>query len=92
MTYSKPTNIGENIKIGKITVWNTRNGNGENGNSSTANFVSGVMKTVSSLNGLFNMAGLSLPSFLKDNDKTEAPKDAKNNRIEVLTNSSVLIR
>ena len=45
------------------------NGQGENGSSSTANFVSGMMKTVPPLNDLFNMAGLSLPSYLKGEDE-----------------------
>jgi flotillin len=53
----------KNIKIDKITVWDS--GNGENGNNSTANFVSGMMKTVPPLNDLFNMAGLNLPTYLK---------------------------
>lgn len=38
---------------------------GQDGNSSTANFVSGMMKTVPPLNDLFNMAGLNLPEYLK---------------------------
>ncbi len=59
----------KNIKIDKITVWDSGNGQGENGNSSTANFVSGMMKTVPPLNDLFNMAGLNLPSYLKGADK-----------------------
>ncbi|MDZ7604261.1 MAG: SPFH domain-containing protein [Cyclobacteriaceae bacterium] len=53
----------KNIKIDKITVWDS--GAAENGNNSTANFVAGMMKTVPPLNDLFNMAGLSLPSYLK---------------------------
>lgn len=53
----------KNIKIDKITVWDS--GTNENGNGSTANFVSGMMKTVPPLNDLFNMAGLNLPSYLK---------------------------
>lgn len=60
----------KNIKIDKITVWD--GGNNENGQNSTANFVSGMMKTVPPLNDLFNMAGLNLPSYLKGAD--EAPK------------------
>ncbi len=59
----------KNIKIDKITVWDSGNGNNENGNSSTANFVSGMMKTVPPLNDLFNMAGLNLPTYLKGADK-----------------------
>ncbi len=68
----------KNIKIDKITVWDSGNGNNENGNSSTANFVSGMMKTVPPLNDLFNMAGLNLPTYLKGVDpknlKIEEPK------------------
>lgn len=57
----------KNIKIDKITVWDSGNGNGENG-SSTSNFVSNMMKTVPPLNDLFNMAGLNLPDYLKGAD------------------------
>jgi len=64
----------KNIKIDKITVWDSGNGQSENGNSSTANFVSGMMKTVPPLNDLFNMAGLNLPSYLKG-----AEEQAKDN-------------
>jgi len=60
----------KNIKIDKITVWDSGN-NGDNGAGSTANFVSGMMKTVPPLNDLFNMAGLNLPTYLKGEDKTE---------------------
>lgn len=56
----------KNIKIDKITVWDSANG-GDNGNTTTANFVSGLMKSVPPLNDLFNMAGLNLPSYLKGN-------------------------
>jgi flotillin len=61
----------KNIKIDKITVWDS--GNGDNGNGSTANFVSGMMKTVPPLNDLFNMAGLNLPNYLKGIENPEAP-------------------
>ncbi|WP_332911670.1 hypothetical protein [Algoriphagus boritolerans] len=57
----------KNIKIDKITVWDS--GQSENGNNSTANFVSGMMKTVPPLNDLFNMAGLNLPTYLKGEDE-----------------------
>jgi flotillin len=60
----------KNIKIDKITVWDS--GNNENGQTSTSNFVSGMMKTVPPLNDLFNMAGLNLPDYLKG--KTEEEK------------------
>ncbi len=74
----------KNIKIDKITVWDSGNGTSENGASSTANFVSGMMKTVPPLNDLLNMAGLNLPTYLKgENDpptlpkKEDKPKDEK---------------
>lgn len=64
----------KNIKIDKITVWDS--GANEKGNGSTANFVAGMMKTVPPLNDLFNMAGLNLPSYLKGAEqKTEDDKD-----------------
>ncbi|MFP3592634.1 flotillin family protein [Chryseobacterium sp. SIMBA_038] len=53
----------KNIKIDKITVWDS--GNGQDGGISTSNFVSGMMKSVPPLNDLFNMAGLNLPEYLK---------------------------
>ncbi len=65
----------KNIKIDKITVWDSGNGQGDQGNSSTANFVSGMMKTVPPLNDLFNMAGLNLPTYLKGPESPEKPKE-----------------
>jgi flotillin len=53
-------------------VWDS--GNNANGNGSTANFVSGMMKTVPPLNDLFNMAGLNLPTYLKGEDQVEDVK------------------
>lgn len=69
----------KNIKIDKITVWDSANGSGE-GNT-TSNFVSGMMKSVPPLNDLFNMAGLNLPSYLKGED-VEIPKTPQNKSIE----------
>jgi len=67
----------KNIKIDKITVWDSGNGQGDNGNSSTANFVSGMMKTVPPLNDLFNMAGLNLPTYLKGEDLEQTTEQIK---------------
>ncbi|MCE1156569.1 MAG: flotillin family protein, partial [Bacteroidales bacterium] len=69
----------KNIKIDKITVWDSGNGTTDTGNSTTANFVSGMMKTVPPLNDLFNMAGLNLPSYLKgaETKKVEEDKEEK---------------
>ena len=54
----------KNIKIDKVTVWD-KGTSGEDGKTSTANFVSGLMKSVPPLNDLFEMAGMNLPSYLK---------------------------
>lgn len=70
----------KNIKIDKITVWDS--GNNENGNGSTANFVSGMMKTVPPLNDLFNMAGLNLPSYLKGAENIQTPKQNPSDDIQ----------
>lgn len=53
----------QNIKFDKITVWD--GGNGADGKGSTANFLSGIYKSVPPLQDMFNMAGLQLPEYLK---------------------------
>ena len=53
----------KNIKIDKVTVW--ENGGGKDGKSSTANFLSGMYKSVPPLQEMFNMAGMELPEYLK---------------------------
>lgn len=70
----------KNIKIDKVTVWDGNNA--ANGNTSTANFISGMMKSVPPLNDLFSMAGMSLPSYLKGSanklpEKQEQTEDQK---------------
>ena len=57
------------INIDHVTVWD--GGNSADGKGSTANFVSGLMKSVPPLNELFDMAGLNLPEYLAK--KKEAP-------------------
>jgi flotillin len=51
------------IKIDQVTVWDNGS-NGADGKGSTANFVSGLMKSVPPLSELFDMAGLNLPEYL----------------------------
>ncbi len=50
------------INIDKVTVWEGGGGQGEK--SSTANFISGLYKSVPPLKELFNMAGMDLPDYL----------------------------
>ena len=51
-----------NLKIDKITVWDGGNAGGDK--SSTANFVSGLMKSVPPMQEIFDMAGMKLPEYL----------------------------
>ncbi|WP_417612175.1 flotillin family protein [Owenweeksia hongkongensis] len=53
----------KNIKIDKVTVWDSLGKNGEGTN--TSNFLSGMYKSVPPLEDLFNQAGLQLPDYLK---------------------------
>ena len=59
------------INIDHVTVWDSGNGDGK---GSTANFVSGLMKSVPPLNELFDMAGLNLPEYLAKKKETEETK------------------
>jgi len=60
----------KNIKIDKITVWDSGSGSSPDGKNSTSNFISGLYKAVPPLQEIFNMAGMELPDYLKG--KTEA--------------------
>ncbi|MGC1516978.1 MAG: SPFH domain-containing protein [Maribacter sp.] len=57
----------KNIKIDKVTVWDS-GAKGADGKSSTANFISGMYKSVPPLQEMFNMAGMQLPEYLKGKD------------------------
>ncbi|MBL0269214.1 MAG: flotillin family protein [Chitinophagaceae bacterium] len=51
-----------NIKIDKVTVWD--GGQNADGKGSTANFMSGLYKSVPPLKDIFDMAGMDLPNYL----------------------------
>lgn len=57
------------IKIDKVTVWD--NMGGANGTTSTANFLSGMMKSIPPLQEMFKMAGMDLPNYLVGDNKEE---------------------
>lgn len=63
----------KNLKIDKVTVWDSGNGKGE---SSTANFLSGLMKSLPPMNELFDMAGMELPEYLGKDKQRELDKQA----------------
>ena len=63
----------KNIKIDKVTVWD--GGQNADGKTSTANFISGMMKSVPPLDEMFAMAGMQLPAILGqkvEEQKTDA--------------------
>ncbi len=72
----------KNIKIDKVTVWDS-GAKTEDGKGSTANFISGMYKSVPPLQEMFNMAGMQLPEYLKgkavDGD-LEGPEAGENEK------------
>jgi flotillin len=61
----------KNIKIDKVTVWDGMN----QGTPATANFLSGMLKSIPPMNELFRQAGMELPPILGKG--TEETNDAK---------------
>lgn len=65
----------KNIKIDKVTVWDSMNG--KNGGSTTADFVSSIVRSVPPLNDVLGMSGMQLPAILGK------PADAPTEKAEV---------
>lgn len=63
----------KNIKIDKVTVWDS--GNNEKGTSSTANFLSGMIRSIPPLHEVAGMAGVELPQYLGDATEKSKPDD-----------------
>lgn len=64
------------INIDKVTVWDGGQGSSADGKTSTAGFVSGLMKAVPPLSDLFDQAGMSLPEYLgKKNGPQPLPEE-----------------
>ncbi len=64
-----------NIKIDKVTVWDSPNGRAD-GKSSTAGFLSGMMQSLPPIHDVAAMAGIDLPKYLgemKDAAAQDAP-------------------
>jgi len=59
----------KNLKIDKVTVWDSMS----NGTPNTANFLSGMMKSVPPMNEMFKMAGMDLPKFLGTETEDKPP-------------------
>jgi flotillin len=61
----------KNIKIDKITVWDSGGAGGTG--SSTANFLSSLVKSLPPLHDVAGMAGLDLPKYLGDTTVNPTP-------------------
>ena len=59
----------KNLQIDKITVWDSMGG--KNGGSTTADFLSGIMKAVPPLADTLKMAGVEMPAYLGKTTDTE---------------------
>lgn len=69
-----------NLKIDKITVWDSNGAGNGDGKTTTANFLSGMMKSIPPMNEMFNMAGMQLPEYLgkeKSEDVADTDGDTK---------------
>ncbi len=65
----------KNIKIDKITVWDS--GADKDGKTSTANFLSGLLKSLPPLEDLYKMAGLTMPDIISPKKADGAEKVEK---------------
>ncbi len=65
------------INIDKVTVWDN-GGQSADGKGSTANFVSGLMKSVPPLSDLFDQAGMNLPEYLGKRKTSDADAEEVN--------------
>ncbi|TCK92696.1 flotillin [Natranaerovirga hydrolytica] len=72
----------KNLKIDKVTVWD--NMGGKDGTTSTANFLSGMMKSIPPMKDMFDMAGMDLPDYLGKEKQKE--KDSIDEAIEPESN------
>lgn len=64
----------KNLKIDKVTVWDSMS---QNGAPTTANFLSGMLKSIPPLDELFKTAGLQLPNYLAEPLKETAAEAEK---------------
>jgi len=71
----------KNLKIDKITVWDSMGGNNS---PTTANFLSGMLKSIPPLDELFRTAGLQLPNYLGEKIQEELAVTAESGPEKVL--------
>lgn len=65
----------KNLKIDKVTVWDGMNG--KDGTPATANFLSGMLKSIPPMNEMFDMAGMELPELLGKKQSAPAIQESE---------------
>ena len=78
----------KNIKIDKVTVWDSMGG--KDGTPATANFLSGMMKSIPPMNEMFNMAGMSLPEFLGKEKLAEVKAETAVEKLEAVESDKLV--
>ncbi|MFT6837015.1 MAG: flotillin [Sediminicola sp.] len=76
----------KNIKIDKVTVWDSGSKTAD-GKGSTANFISGMYKSVPPLQEMFNMAGMQLPEYLKGKEIEAEEAETSSKKTESKTDT-----
>ena len=66
----------KNLKIDKVTVWD--GGQNAEGKTATANFLSGMLKSLPPLDDLYSMVGLKMPGVISPRPAEDKPDDKKN--------------
>ncbi|MBR4265999.1 MAG: flotillin family protein [Bacteroidales bacterium] len=75
------TEAVQNLKIDKVTVWDSMN----NGKSSTANFLSGMLGSLPPLNDVLKSAGINMPGYLGKEIKEEENSNKTNENLNATT-------
>lgn len=65
----------KNLKIDKVTVWD--GGQNAEGKTATANFLSGMLKSLPPLDDLYSMVGLKMPGVISPRPAEDKPDDDK---------------
>lgn len=78
----------QNLKIDKITVWDSGSGKGNNGsgkaNGATADFLSGLIGSLPAMHELAEQAGIELPSVLgKVSDERNQKREVKPVKVDL---------
>jgi len=73
----------QNLKIDKITVWDSGSGS-KGGRGSTANFLSSLIGSLPAMHDLAEQAGIELPAVLGKVEKTKSNDDNRKEEAEVL--------